>query len=217
MSSPFEKYFDAIFVINRSKRVDRWLHFVNEMGVAGIAQYERFDAIDYGPDDGNTSCCASHKAVLNLIISRGLRNSFIFEDDATVRDQFRSNFQEMFSRVIAEVPADAEMVYLGGGYAEKPRARISPHIILIGEMKTTSSYAVTAQSARELEALIPPSCPIGIDAVYGEYNRTRRCYITDPRLFIQYENYSDLQKAVLNNGQSMESELHVQMLDGKVK
>lgn len=217
MSSPFERYFDGIFVINLARRPDRWAHFIREMGVAGIAQYERFEAIDAGPNDGNTGCCASHKAVLNLIIERGYRRAMVFEDDATVRDQFRSKFQEGFSAIINEVPKDFEMLYLGGGYAEKPRARISPHVILIGEMKTTSSYAVTAQSARELEALIPPSCPIGIDAVYGEYNRTRRCFITDPRLFIQYENYSDLQKAVLNNGQSMESELHVQMLDGKVK
>lgn len=215
--SPFEKYFDAIFVVNLKRREDRLCHFIREMGVAGIAQYERFEAIDAGPNDGNTGCCASHKAVLNLIIQRGLRNGFIFEDDATVRDPFRNNFQETFSKIIKEVPDAWEMLYVGGGYAEKPRARISSHVILIGEMKTTSSYAVTAQSARELEALIPPSCPIGIDAVYGEYNRTRRCYITDPRLFIQYENYSDLQKAVLNNGQSMESELHVQMLDGKIR
>lgn len=211
--TPLEEYFDGnLFVINLARRPDRLAHFEAEMEKIGVTNYERFDAIDPGPQFGNHGCTASHRAVLEIIVARGLRRAFIFEDDATVRDQFRDNLQDEFVASAKQVPADWDMLYLSGHYGEPPRARISDRVILMGEMKTTTSYGVTAKSARELIERIPVGSGDSIDNLYGGYNRTARCYITQPRLFVQYNNYSDLQRAQCNNTPCMEDSRHEGMV-----
>lgn len=211
--SPLFDFFDGnIFVINLARRPDRMEHFNGEMKRIGVTKYERFNAIDPGPHLGNHGCSASHRAVLNLIIERGLKTAFIFEDDAAVRPQFRDSFHDEFSAAMRDLPSDWDMVYLSGHYAEKPRARISPRIILMGEMKTTTAYGVTAKSAHELAARIPEGTGDSIDNLYAGYNRTARCYITQPRLFVQYHNYSDLQRRDMNNIPCMEDARHENMV-----
>jgi hypothetical protein len=211
--SPFEQFFDGnIFVINLARRPDRLEHFTAEMVRAGVTRFERFDAVDAGPDMGNHGCTASHRAVMDLIVARGLRRAFVFEDDATLRPQFRDSFQAEFEGTARRLPADWDMFYLGGHYGEMPRERVNPRIVLMGEMKTTSSYGVTAASARYLRDLIPVGSGDSIDNLYGGYNKTARCYIAEPRFFVQYNNYSDLQKRPMNNAPCMEDENHVRLL-----
>ena len=215
MSTPFEEYFDRnMFVINLARRPDRREHFEAEMATIGVTCVERFDAIDYGPDLGNHSCTASHRAVLDLIVQRGLQRAFIFEDDATLREPFRDSFNEEVAPVLREIPDDYDMLYFGGHYAEDPRGWHSRHLILMGAMKTTSSYGVTLKSARELRDLIPVGSGDSIDNLYANYNATKRCYITEPRFFVQYNNYSDLQRRQMNNSACMEDNSHVARLGG---
>lgn len=210
--TPFEQFFDGnLFVINLARRADRMEHFNNEMYQIGVTECERFEAIDAGPL-GNHGCTASHRAVMDLIVQRQIPRAFVFEDDATVRSAFRETFQQEFVEVSDDLPGDWDMFYLGGHYSEKPRGRISPHIILMGEMKTTSSYGVTLQSARELRDLIPIGTGDAIDNIYAGYNKTKRCYISQPRFFVQYDNYSDLQKHVMNNAACMEDTRHENMV-----
>lgn len=213
MSTLFEDYFDNnMFVINLARRPDRRAHFEAEMASIGVTCVERFDAIDYGPDMGNHSCTASHRAVLDMIVKRGLRRAFIWEDDATLRRQFLPSFNEEIEPVLREAPDDYDMLYLGGHYAEMPRGWFSKHLILMGQMKTTSSYGVTLKSARELRDLIPVGSGDSIDNLYGAYNASKRCFISEPRFFVQYNNYSDLQKRQMNNTPCMEDTGHVDRL-----
>lgn len=209
----FEEFFDGnMFVINLARRPDRRKHFESEMKHIGVTCVERFEAIDAGEDWGNNGCSASHRAVMDLIISRNLRRAFIFEDDAAVREPFRAHFHDEFSVIEREIPVDYDMMYLGAGYGEKPQGWVSKHIIRTGQMKTTSSYGVTLESAHILRDLIPPNTTNSIDNLYAGFNVTGNCYICEPRLFIQYHSYSDLGKNMANNGPSMEDPNHVAML-----
>lgn len=211
--TPFEKFFDGnIFVINLKRRPDRLEHFAFEMEKCGIACWKRFDAIDAGPDDGNRGCTASHRAVMDLVVRRGLRRAFVFEDDATLRNQFIPSFNNEVAPVLAEMPEEFDQLYLGGHYAEMPRGWFSKHLILMGQMKTTSSYGITLKSARELRDLIPEDTCDSIDNLYGAYNASKRCFISEPRFFVQYNNYSDLQKRQMNNTPCMEDTGHVTQL-----
>lgn len=209
MNTPIENYFGHIILINLARRPDRLEHAREEFRKLGITNWERFEAIDFGPDWGNHGCTASHKAVMKLVVERGWERCFVFEDDfeACVPDA-----QEQFARMLPEVPKNWDMLYLGGGYGSPPRKRISPHVILMGQMKTTSSYGVTLQSAGELFNCIGEGSADAIDNCYAGYNETKNCYITQPRLFVQYKNYSDLQKAVLDNSQSMRDTAHEAMV-----
>ena len=182
------------------------------MAKCGITCVERFEAIDAGVDWGNNGCTASHRAVMDLIVQRGLKRAFVFEDDATLRDCFESSFNVEVAPILDEIPKDYEMVYLGGHYAEDPRGWFSKHLILMGAMKTTSSYGVTLESARKLRDMIPVGSGDSIDNLYGDFNSKGRCYISEPRFFVQYNNYSDLQKRQMNNTPCMEDTGHVSRL-----
>lgn len=208
----FEKFFDKIIYINLARRPDRRASFENEMKHLGITNYERFEAIDAGPGWGNHGCCASHRAVMDLIVKRGYRHCFVFEDDSVVRPQFRDSFHNEVVAPLRELPEDWDLCYLGGGYGDDPQGWYSKHLVRINAMKTTSSYGVTAKSARELRDYIPENCGDGIDNIFSGYSPGHMSFISEPRFFIQYNNYSDLQQAVLNNGMSMEDSGHISRL-----
>lgn len=211
--TPFEAFFDSnIWVINLARRPDRLAHFTEQMKKIGVKHWNRFEAIDAGPDMGNHGCTASHRALLDHIAKSGARRAFIFEDDATIRPQFEAGFNQEAGIALGELPQDWDMVYLGGHYAEDPRGWFSNHLILMGQMKTTSSYGVTAKSAAELRDLIPVGSGDSIDNLLSGYTAAQRCFITEPRFFVQYENYSDLQKRTMNNAPCMEDTGHVMRL-----
>jgi len=78
--NPFE-WFDGIFVINLDRDLQRWIHFSQEMdklGISGVVRVSgRYSSI------GSWGCAVSHKEVLRLAGSRGLRNILVLEDDVS--------------------------------------------------------------------------------------------------------------------------------------
>lgn len=207
--TPIESYFGHIVVINLERRPDRWLHVVDEMNALGITNYERFNAIDAGPTDGNRGCSASHKAVMKMVVDRGWDKCLVFEDDfaCVVPDA-----QQQFAGFVKDIPKSADMLYLGGHFGTDPQYWHSKHLVRIGQMKTTSSYGVTRKSAAELYEVVPESTVDSIDNLYGGYNESKECYICEPRLFVQYKNYSDLQQREMDNSQCMLDSGHITRL-----
>lgn len=212
MNTPLETFFDHIIVVNLKRRPDRMASFAKEMELIGVTNYERFEAIDAGPGDGNTGCSASHKAVMDLIVKRGYKSCLVFEDDSVVRHRFRDSFNIDVVPPLRELPEGWLMLYLGGGYGSMPRGWHSRHLILTGQIKTTSSYAVSAEAAQDLRDLIPDGTADSIDNLYSGYTETQQVFITEPRFFFQYENYSNLQERVMGNQDSMENSDHTNAL-----
>lgn len=212
--TPLEDYFKNIVVINLARRPDRWQHVMMEMAALNITIFHRFEAIDAGPGDGNRGCSASHKAVMKMIMDRGWDRCLVFEDDfaCVVPDA-----QERFRGFVPEIPPDFDMLYLGGHYGTDPQYWESKHLIRIGQMKTTSSYGVTTAAAAALCDLVPPDTIDSIDNLYAGYNETKKCYICEPRLFVQYNNFSDLQQRVMANEHCMLDKGHVERLGSKGK
>ncbi len=209
----FEQFFCGnIFVINLERRSDRLIHFAEEMKRIGVTCWQRFDAIDAGKTRGNDGCSASHRALMDIIVQSGMKTAFVFEDDATLRPQFRDTFNVMVERALNEMPSEFDMLYLGGHYGTDPKGWYSKHLIRMGQMKTTSSYGVTLESAAKLRDIVPVGTSDSIDNLYAQFNETARCYITEPRFFVQYDNYSDLQQRPMDNSQCMEDTGHVTRL-----
>lgn len=207
--TPIESFFQNVVIINLARRPDRWQSVMRQLEALGITMFHRFEAIDAGPDDGNRGCTASHKAVMKMIIDRGWERCLIFEDDFARRFE---DVQLQFKALEPEIPADFDMLYLGGHYGTDPQYWHSKHLIRIGQMKTTSSYGVSLKAARELYELIPADTCDSIDNLYASYNESKKCFIVEPRFFVQYNNYSDLQKREMNNAPCMEDEGHVRRL-----
>jgi hypothetical protein len=142
-----------------------------------------------------------------MIGHRGWRRTLILEDDFQIR---HADFNDRFASMIGEVPEDWEMLYLGGHYAEKPLGRVSPHVIRMGRMMTTSSYAVTYEFARRVGPYIDGHGPI--DTLYYGSHLERPCYIFQPRLMVQREGFSEIQQRDMNNTICMEDSRHENMV-----
>lgn len=207
-----ESYFDRLFVINLDRRTDRWAHCQEQFKRYGLTKVERFsgyaDVIDHhGKVNGNCGCSASHRALLEIIAYHQWPRVLILEDDFEIRFD---DFDYRFARMISEVPPDWDMLYLGGHFAEKPQARVSRHVIRMGHMFTTSSYAVTHKLARKIAPYI---CGVGpIDSLYAQWHRSEKCYIFDPRLMVQYSSFSDLTERDSTNAPCMEDMTHSRMV-----
>ncbi len=116
-----------------------------------------------------------------------------------------------FEAMLPEVPADWDALFLGCHYAEIPIARVSPHVIRCGRLHTTSSYAVTQSFARKVAPYVSGIGPI--DSLLSNFYRDAKVYCFDPRLAIQYTNYSDLMEKEMNNSFCMLDKHHVAELD----
>lgn len=207
--TPIEEYFKNIVVISLVRRPDRREHVVAEMDAIGITNWQFFDAIDYGPRLGNHSCSASHKAVMKMIVDNGWDRCLVLEDDFARRFD---DVQERFKSYITAIPDSWRMLYLAGHYGTDPQGWASKYWIRMGQMKTTSTYGVTRQAAAELYEVVPEGTGDSIDNLYAGYNESKECFICEPRLFVQYSNYSDLQRREMANEHCMQDGSHVARL-----
>lgn len=197
-------HFDQIILINLARRGDRMEQAQKEADKHGFT-FTRFEAHDM-PGWGNNGCTASHRGVLELISHHKWQKTLVLEDDFKI---VHEDFNDRFAAMITQVP-EWDMLYLGGHYAEPPQGRVSPNVIRMGHMKTTSSYGITYEQARKMAPAIAGIGPI--DELYSNYNRNDRCYIFQPRLMVQSEGYSDLQCHVMNNGGCMMDTAHESMV-----
>lgn len=219
--NPLEEYCDQIIVIGLARRTDRRAAFGAEMNAIGLTRYRWFDGFDKpvdhnGQPSGNKGCTESHRAVLDAIVFNGWNRVAVFEDDAMVRIAYRDTFNASLNDALRELPADARLTYLGGGYACNAKRRISPRVIEIKRMLTTSSYIITGEMAREMAPHVSGVGPI--DNLFHAHTEKGGCYCIQPRLFIQRETVSDLTDQTVNYEGSMTDARHEEMLlDGKVE
>jgi len=195
------EYFDQVICINIRRRTDRLEH------VRAQCEKHKLDLeIFYGADMltwGNNGCTLSHRLVMERIIEKKWGKTLVLEDDFEFRFD---DSQERFSAMIQDVPVDWELLYLGGHYGGPPVKRISAHVIQCGAMKTTSSYGITLAQAEKMAPSIRGVGPI--DDLFTSWCLNSRAYIFQPRLIVQYMNYSDLQQRVCNNSMCMEDVSH---------
>ena len=219
--NPLERICDKIIVIGLERRADRREAFNREMAQLGITRYEWFNGYDKPLDhnsvpSGNKGCTESHRAVLDLIVHNGWDRVAVFEDDAMVRPDFRGQFNDLLVTSLAELPEGWKLCYLGGGYACNAKRRVSPHIIEINRMLTTSSFVITGKMAREMAPYISGVGPI--DNLFNGFTERGNCYCITPRLFIQRETKSDLTDQTVNYEGSMTDARHEEMmLDGVIE
>ena len=208
-------FFDQVVWIGSAHREDRGILMEAQLAKFGI-EARRFEAhwkpIDHnGRPNGNAGCVASHRGVLELICHFGWAATLVLEDDALI---LSDDFNEQFDAMIGDVPNDMDFLFLGAGYAERPKRRINGSVIQTNGLMTTSSYGITLNMARKMAPHISGIGPI--DSLYQQFQRDNKCYILSPRLMAQRASYSDLQEAESSNLASMTDSRHEEMLlDGQ--
>lgn len=129
MTSLINEWFDTTFCINLDVRTDRWEAVQSRIAAAGIA-VERFPAIPARPvaakeptstptswKEAVKACAKSHIAAVREARRRGSRAAFLFQDDV----RFHPRFLETLRRWIMDVPADWDLLYLGGWHPRMAR------------------------------------------------------------------------------------------------
>lgn len=206
---------DQIIVIGLARRMDRRRLFNEEMAKIGVTRFSWFDGYDKpvdhnGQPSGNKGCTESHRAVLDAIAYHRWDRVAVFEDDAMVRPSLLPEFNTLLAASLAEVPLNARLIYLGGGYACNAKRRVAPHVIEINRMLTTSSYIINGSMAREMAPYISGVGPI--DNLFHSFTEKGGSYCIQPRLFIQRETVSDLTDQTVNYEGSMTDSRHEEML-----
>jgi hypothetical protein len=243
-------YFDKIFCINLDRRPDRWADCLEQIKLYNLQDVERFPAFDY-PEDGNFGCTRTHRVLLRKIAEGPWKRVLVLEDDfhvLTLRDLKEAGFvpgsqvwetfisapvqslSARFDTMVQYVPDDWDILYLGGGYAGPPIARVHKHVVRCGRMFTTGSYGVTRKFAgvwsdavdastkaeADTRGIHPYDVGIGsIDGVFCEYfatNLTNKFYIFQPRLMIQRKSKSDLNGQTNSYLFSMTDPVHENMV-----
>lgn len=189
------EYFDKVLFINLARRTDRLEHAVEQFKAQGI-EAERIDGVDLGEHMGNHGCTAAHRKALDMIVENGWKRTLVMEDDI----QFiYPDTQERFARFVEAVPRDWFMIYLAGHYGNIPFRRASEGVIQFDHMKTTTAYGITLEAATIMAPQIEGCGPI--DELYSGFSHVHPCYIIDPRIAVQYGNYSDIERRItLNEG-----------------
>ena len=221
--TPLEQYFDRIYCLTLRRREDRQKNaeaVFKALGILGSSVEWVFGPdrpIDHhGHPNGNMGCTMGHRWILDDIVTDGVEHALVFEDDVAIAPVSPENLEELvkpqetFSEMIAEAPNDWDMLYLGGQYGSNPQYRHSEHVIRFNTMLTTSSYGVSWEMAAKMQPHISGVGPI--DSLYGGFQPAAKCYVFEPRLFVQGPSVSDLTDKLDDNRHCMIDRRHVEML-----
>lgn len=186
---------------------------------------------------GQMGTTLAHRMLMRKIAEGSASRALILEDDFYVlRIEDKPSwfgvdagpvpieFQARFDYLIPYVPTDWDLVYLGGGYGSKPKARASKHCILVDTMMTTSSYGVTKKYAKEWSDFVDDAedkmgaaryaTYMGpIDSLFNGFPlKGYKHYAIQPRLIVQRMDYSDANQRVENYIGSQTDDNHEKMV-----
>lgn len=235
-----QSYFQKMFVINLARRPDRLENFQREMKLNGIPldKIERFEAYDF-PQSGITGATKSHRAVIRQIAQGPWERALIFEDDAeaitleklkaggfvaqqqvwkthaSVLDGY-GTLRDRFAYLARFIPAQWDMLWLGGGYGDKPISRVNRHIIRFGYMKNCAAYGISRNFAREwtkiTDSTTPPETHAAVDDMFREFANDHHFYIFQPRLIFTGKVKSDVNGLEASYLFSMTDPVHESMV-----
>ena len=215
-----DTYFDSILCINLDRRRDRWAEAQEELRLCEIRRCERFSAID--DPRGYRGCTASHLTIWRRIASGALgERVLVLEDDfklitrgdlidaghALDSDVMKSfdacpgaTLRERFEAMVPSIPLHWDLLYLGGSYIEKQRARVNKHIVRNAGMSCGHSYGMSRAYAEKVAAYFAmrfpqDDCAEAPDVMLRGFGSDPSVvsYTLTPRLFVQrHTSPSDL-------------------------
>lgn len=176
-------YFDACYVINLDKRVDRYNNFLNR--TKDIFSCERFSGIIHDEEYNDIykkykiGCTLSHLAIYRLAKSNGYKNTLIFEDDCC----FVDNFKDIVHDYIEQLKNIKWDLFYLGGEINNSCHKVSNNLFRVtnGGVYNTHAYAIN-NTFYEKALSINYNHIETIDLGLLNYDYTQRDYIVTDRL-----------------------------------
>jgi glycosyl transferase family 25 len=192
------EFVEHVIYINLDSRLDRKIEIEKELSqYFPIEKIQRFSAIRH--DHGGIGCTKSHIAVLEMAIAKGWKNYLVVEDDAIF-----SNFSKGYPVLERLVRNEFDVISLGTVYAKYT----ADYKLLSGQSGT--AYIVNNKYYRTLLEnfrdglngfLLTGNYPMyALDQYWKRIQPRDNWYCVIPSLMIQRAGYSDIERAVINNG-----------------
>lgn len=217
MKNPF-KFFDKIFCINLDSRPDRWAKCQEKFKKLGILdKVERFSAFKLEHPDpaykkilGQSGCTLSHLSILKKALDNNYSNYLVLEDDFEINET-EINSLSILDNSLSELPPDWDILYLGGNltdvYENVPLEKYSTFLYQVKACHTTHAMAISksgmqkiAQKIGHVESIVEWVIKKGTIDVFlsKEILSSNNCFIINPLLILQQEDFSDIEQSVYN-------------------
>lgn len=191
------------FYINLEYRTDRKEHVENQLNKIGI-KATRFNAIKM--TNGAIGCSMSHLKILEDAKKNKLEHILIVEDDITFLDPdtFKTQINKFF-----ELHGNNWDVILLAGNNMPPYEKIDDTCVKVSRCQTTTGYLVNGHYINVLASnikmgltnlLIKPNeaNKYAIDKFWFVLQNNSNWYLITPLTIVQREDYSDIEKKVIN-------------------
>lgn len=206
-------FFDKIYCINLDRRTDRWEGCEKIFTKHGLI-VERFSATDGNetpynlgyPYDNELAGAISHTKVIEKAKELKLKNVLILEDDV----DFIDNLTKIFSEIYTQIPNDWDGLLFGGNHVGGG-SLISNNIMKINRSYALHCYALNSKVFNEtidyMNSRIQNVIDNGKDVIktsvaadffMADLQRINDWYCFRPHLAWQKEDFSDIQKNVVN-------------------
>jgi len=193
---------EKAYCINLDRRPEKWEETKQQMSIFGV-DVERFSAIDGKILNLNTSplrkgeiaCAFSHLFLLTKVNDEIENNVLIVEDDIVFHDRAK----EIFEQCSLLIPADWDIVFLGGNHCcgftriNEAIAKLHGSFALHGCIYNKKALPIIlGHLLRNYTSMNEHNRPI--DVVLAELHRTLNVYCFIPHLAYQKEGFSDIQQ-----------------------
>lgn len=188
---------NKIYCINLERRPDRWALAEAQFAKYGL-QVERFSAVE-GSDFArqtnctpeNNGCTVSHYTLIDRAQILGLDVIMVFEDDVQLADDFLNRLETCLSAL----PPEWDLLYLGGSHKE-PVEPFNEHLSVVFRTLTTHGYILRSTAFKKLIGSMP-ALHTEVDGYFAQVQKEYNCFVTEPPLAWQREDYSDIQKTTV--------------------
>jgi glycosyl transferase family 25 len=191
-----------IFYINLEHRVDRKEHVESQLESIGL-KGTRFNAIKM--ENGAIGCSMSHLKLLQLALKSGLDHILIVEDDILFLDP------ELFSsqlNLFFKEPKSWDVILFAGNNMP-PYEKFDDTCVKVSQCQTTTGYLVNGHYIEKLlnnvkmgltNLIKEPESHVkyAIDRFWFSLQKTDNWFLITPLTVVQREDYSDIEKKVIN-------------------
>jgi GR25 family glycosyltransferase involved in LPS biosynthesis len=192
-----------ILYINLENRPDRNTHALQELSKLGITP-TRINAVKN--TSGALGCTLSHIKSIEYAKKNNFKEVFICEDDITFLNP--QLLLENLNKMEKNADMDWDVLIIGGNNCP-PYQKITDYCIRIYNNQTTTGYIVRShyydiliknmkESAKQLMIDPQNKQQYAIDMYWKSLQRSGKWYMIIPPTVIQYEDYSDIERRVVN-------------------
>jgi glycosyl transferase family 25 len=197
------------YYINLEHRSDRKEHVEKQLYNIGI-NANRFEAIKM--ENGAIGCSMSHLKLLQEAVKNNLDHILIVEDDITFLDP--ELFKTQFNKFLELHKNNWDVILLGGNNMP-PYKNIDDTCIQVTRCQTTTGYLVNGHYIKILMKNVKMGLTnllnrptehsmFAIDKFWFVLQESSKWYLITPPTVVQREDYSDIEKRVINYQEHMQ-------------